>query len=88
MSSHAALMETFESDEVFVKYHTPLLATLKVRLVPGARHVIHCTAYPCSPRHPLHGVPVLATSSTHHNVHRLMISWELVSGPTLRASPS
>jgi len=52
VSLHAALMETFESDKVFVEYHTPLLATLKVRLVPGARHVIHCTAYPCSPRHP------------------------------------
>jgi len=42
----------------------------------GARHVIHRTAYRCSPRHPPHRVPVLATSSTaprtgaRHVIHR------------------
>ena len=30
----------------------------------GARHIIHDIVYPCSPRHPPHSVPVLATSST------------------------
>ena len=46
----------------------------------GACHVIHHMVYRCLPRHPPHGVPVLATSSTtwctgarhviHHLVHR------------------
>jgi len=30
----------------------------------GARHVIHDIVYRCSPHHPPHSVPVLATSST------------------------
>jgi hypothetical protein len=34
------------------------------RILTGASHVVHHIAYRCTPRHPPHNVPVLATSST------------------------
>lgn len=70
MSLHAAVVENFESNEVFVRYHTLLLATLKVRLVPGARHVIQSAS-----------LPVLATSSTRCTCARHVIHPPQVGGP-------
>jgi len=40
-------------------------ATSSTKQCTGARHVIRCIVYRCSPYHPPHDVPGFAASSTH-----------------------
>ena len=53
-----------ESCEFWVGRVRIVLASSSTTYCTRARHVIHHTVYRCSPRHPPHSVPVLATSST------------------------
>jgi len=41
-----------------------MLATPSISECTGARHAIHHIVHRCSPRHPPHSAPVLATPST------------------------
>ena len=64
-----------------------MLANPSTAQCPGARHVIHRTVNRCSPRRPLHRVPVLATSATAECTDARHVNHRIVYRCSPRHSP-